>query len=413
MFETSSTVRYFSPCLKRWALLSACVLALMVGFGPGWAADPAFDMGVRLYNQRSYRAALAHFENSLRANPQSATVLYYIGLCNQQLGDFVRAKQAYRSVCQQFAGSPEAEMSASVLRRVDPSFAATQSNAGASGASARGEPAHPTTSLSAAELKSLPNSAKVPFTRGAGRHLYIDAQVNGRPIKVMFDTGAEVCLFGSNHLAQAGVSTQTEGPPVPISGVGGVVYAKSMVVDIAVGPIRRKIPVLVQPDLATAPLLGQTFFQGFEYRIDNQAGLIAFSKKGAGVVDRDTPLDSVAVPFTKAGNSMVVDVEVNGQPYPFYFDTGASGNVMSMIDAKRLGIAIGADADMVVSRGVGGTMPGFNIKLDRMRLGPILKTNVPVTVLMLGPDRPLLGQTFFGDRQFTIDNDKGVIRFFH
>src|SRR5262249_48160884 len=148
-------------------------------------------------------------------------------------------------------------------------------------------------------------------------------------------------------------------------------------------------------------------------RIDNQAGLIAFSKKGAGVVDRDTPLDSVAVPFTKAGNSMVVDVEVNGQPYPFYFDTGASGNVMSMIDAKRLGIAIGEDAEMVVSRGVGGTMPGFNIKLERMRLGPILKTNVPVTVLMLGPDRPLLGQTFFGDRQFTIDNDKGVIRFFH
>lgn len=396
-----------SSCL-RGAGLCAFVVAVFVLAAPGVWADPAYDIGVRLYNQRSYRAALGHFEGALGANPHNVTALYYVGLCNQQLGDFARAKQAYRSVCQQFAGSQEAELSALFLRRVDPSFVKSVPGP----AAGRSEPADSATSLSDAELKSLPNSAKVPFTRGAGKHLYVDAYVNGRPLKVIFDTGAEVCLFGVNHLSQAGLSAQADGPTVTIAGVGGTVQAKRMIAEIAVGPIRRKISIVVQPDLGTSPLLGQTFFQGFEYRIDNQGGFIAFSKRGLGVVDRDTPLDSVAVPFTKAGNNMVVEVEVNGQQYPFFFDTGAAGTVMTMVDAKRLGIPIAEDSDVVMSRGVGGTMPGWRVNIERMRMGPILKTNVPVTVLIVGPDRPLLGQTFFGDRQFTIDNDKGVIRFF-
>jgi predicted aspartyl protease len=376
-------------------------------------ADGAFEAGVKLYNQKAYRAALSHFESCLGADGNQATAVYYQGLCYQQLGDFARAKQIYRAVCRQYGGTPEARMAGAFLKRVDPEFSRQAPSmtdvavtAETAAKSVRSTP------VGDAEWKSLPSEAKIPFRRSTGRHLYVDAEVNGRPMKVIFDTGAEVCLFGSSHLTQAGLTAAPNGPAVTVAGVGGTAQARTTVVTVRVGPIRRTIPVLVQDNLPTPPLLGQTFFQGFQYRIDNQAGFIAFRKRSPSGPDKDTPLDSVAVPFIRAGNNLVVQVEVNGQPYPMFFDTGAASIVMSLIDAKRLNLPIPEDAEVVLSRGVGGAMPGFRINVSRMQLGPVLKTSVPVTVLLVGPAKPLLGQPFFGDRQFTIDNENQVIRFF-
>jgi clan AA aspartic protease (TIGR02281 family) len=188
-----------------------------------------------------------------------------------------------------------------------------------------------------------------------------------------------------------------------------------MIADITVGDMTRRIPIMVQDDLPTDPLLGESFFNGFRYEIDNRAGFIHFVKTEGGTTKARIfePTDVVAVPFTPAGNNMVVMAEVNGKPCEMYFDTGASGICFSTMSAMLLGIRIPADARPVMSGGVGGATTGYAFTIERIKLGPILKTNVPITVIQSGLPLPLLGQTFFGDRRFTIDNDKHVIKFAH
>lgn len=259
------------------------LLLLSVFFvGAVSAADQWRAAGVTLYNQRSYRAALTQFENSLRADSDNATATYYQGLCYQQLGDLRRAKQVYRTVCRRFAGTPEAQMAGTFLKRVDgeSSGQATSTtdvaiSAGAAFASVR------STAGSDPDWQPLPSEAKIPFTRSTGRHLFVDAQVNGRPMKVIFDTGAEVCLFGSSHLAQAGLAASSYGPAVTVAGVGGAAQARTVVVTVIVGPIKRTMPVLVQDDLPLLCFWARHFSKGSSTALTIKADLSPLASAAA------------------------------------------------------------------------------------------------------------------------------------
>ena len=95
-----------------------------------------------------------------------------------------------------------------------------------------------------------------------------------------------------------------------------------------------------------------------------------------------------------------------------YFDTGAAGITFSQNQAKALNITIPEDAISTMHTGIGGTTGGQDFAVNRMRLGPIDKTNVMISVITHSQMRyPLLGQTFFGEWQFTIDNSQNLIRF--
>jgi clan AA aspartic protease (TIGR02281 family) len=122
--------------------------------------------------------------------------------------------------------------------------------------------------------------------------------------------------------------------------------------------------------------------------------------------------DVVKIPFQPQGNDLMVQVKINGHPTAMYFDTGAQTISLSYFTAAALGIRIPSDAQPVVSGGVGGRVGGVRVYVDRIELGPLIKTNVPVTLLM-GVSPPLLGQPFFSDRKFTIDNDNHTINFAH
>lgn len=95
-----------------------------------------------------------------------------------------------------------------------------------------------------------------------------------------------------------------------------------------------------------------------------------------------------------------------------YFDTGAAINLIDAVTFSRLGMSIPSDAQPAGVSGVGGGSAGVTFRVREIRLGGIQKNNVPITVVYGGgPPLPLLGQPFFSDRRFTIDNDKHVIRF--
>ena len=251
----------------------------------------------------------------------------------------------------------------------------------------------------------------------------VDAEVNNRHIAMVFDTGAEVCAFGKNHLKELGIAPPQGRPTGYAMGVGdgGMIPTWEMNVDLKLGGIYRKnLPISVQDNLPGEPLLGQTFFNDFHYTIDNGANSIHFVTKQSprapvvasrGYSPSASTADRYAVPFTKVGNEMVVVADVNGKPIRMIFDTGASATVFTQENIRQLGITIPEDAEPERHVGIAGDTAGVGFPVSRMRLGPIEKSSFRISVIQGLTGYPLLGQTFYGDWQYSIDNAAGMIRF--
>jgi hypothetical protein len=187
-------------------------------------------------------------------------------------------------------------------------------------------------------------------------------------------------------------------------------------VDIRVGDIERRMPVMICDESSVPPLLGETFFNGYRYDIDNQGGFIHFMKKTGSKTRFADGYDTVDVPFEIENNNMVVRAKLNGIPCRMFFDTGAATCCLPYSVAAQCGIEIrnNPEAKAMMTGGVGGSGLSFEVPCETLELGPVRKTNFPVVVMVQGgPPLPLLGQTFFRDRRYTIDNDKHVIKFVH
>jgi predicted aspartyl protease len=64
--------------------------------------------------------------------------------------------------------------------------------------------------------------------------------------------------------------------------------------------------------------------------------------------------------------------------------------------------------------GIAGETRAFNFDISRMKMGPVEKSEVPVTVIDGSAMKyPLLGQPFYKDWQLTIDHQNHVIRLLH
>ncbi len=418
-----------SPGRER--MLQSCLAILFVGaiLCPPVAAEPYFDGGVTYYRQKNYAKALQYFAQAYRSDPSNGNAVYYQAVCRQAMGDKKGAIPLYASTVANFPGTSAATMALQALSALDPQYssqlqrrqsAQPQSAAPASQPNPGGvrtfEPGFKGTS---SDLASLPNQSRVPFVR-EGALLCVDASVNGHAMKMFFDTGAEMVALGKNQLSEAGIPAPTGPPTGQAGGVGssGGTNFWSMPVDIKVGDIqRRNFPVCVQDTMTMHPLLGQSFFRDFTYTIDYSTsgkdhGTILFIKNGSAMAQASGSNNSYAVPFVREGNELIVKVEVNGKVTPMYFDSGASGCTFSMQQIKDLNLTIPDDAQPELHSGIGGTSAGYGFPISRMRLGPIEKTNIMISATQASMMRyPLLGQTFFGDWQYTIDNTNNVIRF--
>lgn len=413
--------------LKKGALALGILLAATANHLPVASADTFLNEGIAHYNKREYKAAIDALKRAVAATPNVPTPLYYQAMTYYQLGDMQKAKSLYTAIYKNFPKSTEAKYAATYLQRVDAKFvntlgspappAASRTSATAE-ASATSAPAlGDMTQFSAAnatadDMSKLPDSGSVPFTRGRGGHLMVDTQINGRSVQMMFDTGASTCLIGKNQLDAAGVMGNViQGQSTEMGGVGNRTHsAAPMIVDLKVAGIQRHMPIMVQDHFDMPPLLGQTFYNGYQYDIDNQAGVIRFTKKSSSRSSQG--YDNIEVPFQTVGNNLVVKAEVNGHQCPMYFDTGAAINLFDMNTFTMMGLSVPSDATMMMVGGVGGSVPAYSFNISSMRLGGIQKSNVPICVVLTGgPPLPLLGQPFLRDRRFTIDNDRKVILF--
>ena len=243
--------------------------------------------------------------------------------------------------------------------------------------------------------------------------MFVNVQINGRPAEVMFDTGASTCLFGKEQLNNIGVIGYESTGKGSAAGVGsGTLSFDRANLRVTLGDITKTINTAVSSKMNTPSLLGQDFFSDFRYEIDTAGGVIHFQRKGARHYEA---LDTINIPFRTAGKEILVTARVNGRDCEMIFDTGAYNNCFTVAQWQgQLGQSIPSDAKMVMASGVGGNTRGFQFRADRIELGAVMKTNVEVVVIESpSPPLPLLGQEFFKDKRFSIDNDAHVIRFVH
>ena len=89
-----------------------------------------------------------------------------------------------------------------------------------------------------------------------------------------------------------------------------------------------------------------------------------------------------------------VRAEINDEPVLFLVDTGASGIVLTDKTARKVGL----DPDKLVfdqiARTANGVVRGAGARIATLEIGPIIRTNVPVSVTEGALDTNLLGMQF-------------------
>jgi clan AA aspartic protease (TIGR02281 family) len=266
-----------------------------------------------------------------------------------------------------------------------------------------------------AELAHVPDQVRVPFEKH-GNDCMVTVMVNGRPAQFVLDTGAGDVAIGRNHLKEWGISSEIGKDTYNIGGVGdGKALGWNMKLDLQLGQVMRKGFICgIQENMPTDPLLGQTFLRAFNVKIDDATRTVILAKKG-GMGARDIAqrsYHSKEVPFEREpGGHMLVHAVVNGKPFPMLFDTGASSTCFSQSDWQRLGFSIPETARPVISRGVLGDANSWAFNIDSLRLGGIEQHDVPILVIENSKAPPLLGMSFYGKLQYTIDTTRNVIIF--
>ncbi len=148
---------------------------------------------------------------------------------------------------------------------------------------------------------NLPEQATIFFEKGDDK-LKVDGYINNRPLKMVFDTGATGIVVGKNQLEEMGIRPPTGDPSGQSGGSSNTSLQSYWIInaDVKVGTILRpNFPVKVLSYNASAPLLGQSFIQDFDYSIDRNAGAIRLRRKGLG--GGSTHHGGYSVPFTWEG----------------------------------------------------------------------------------------------------------------
>ena len=130
--------------------------------------------------------------------------------------EYELAKRAYRALIRDFPNSPGAKNAQIALVYLDPAYARqiqrqqtalnptpTDSASGSAVQITRGE-----TDAVGSDISSLPDQARVPYHR-EGQNLVVTTYINGRPVEMFFDSGAESVVLKRSELEALGIKAPT------------------------------------------------------------------------------------------------------------------------------------------------------------------------------------------------------------
>jgi predicted aspartyl protease len=400
--------------------LCASALAGLVVFavsGKQALGADAMLQGTAFFKKKDYKNAAASYKKAMVQHPNDAAIFYYYAVCLQNMKDIKGAEAAYLDVLSRFPTSSSASYAQAAIMAIDPNllqgataktathlqtFSGSRSS-GSSGSYGGG---------GGASGEVIPASTVVNYST-ENEHMMVEMRLNGRPIKAVFDSGAENILIGRNHLAEMSLTM----PPVEkhaySTGVGGAITPiEGAHMLVSCGGLTRNVMVYVKDHMDTAPLLGAPFTAGLKVSIGN--GSIRFnaptaSSGGSGSSYRPS---SRSVPFKIVGHSVIVTAMVNNRPIDMCLDTGAGTTLFDQNQANAVGIVVPEGAEQMQGTGIGGIVHGNFVQGITIRLGPVEKRDMKVAVEGTAPlQHPLLGADFLNSAHPQVDYEHHVVNF--
>lgn len=383
--------------MTRYRYIAGLAAALQFAFGTGALAADAYTTGVALFNRNDYQGAIECFARAVKADPTNSNAIYYLANSYQRSGQAQKAQRLYQLCVAKFPGSTAARYSAQSL--------SSMVGRASGGTSAK--------TVSSANGDYIPDQESVGFKTDSAGHPVVSAQINGRAIDLVFDTGAEATIIGKNHASSIGLAIPGGPTTVSIAAAGGTnVGAWSVPAVVQVGQIKRTVEVLILEKDYPYASLGVPFFSDLAYKQDNNAHLIRFARRDRAATNISSSGYGQDVPFRLDGASMIVDLKIDGKPLQAVFDSGAASSIrLSMAHLKQLGIQPPADAQRGQGSGFGGGGSMVRFKVGRVEMGPLVKNNVDIYAFEGSMPYPIVGQEFISGRSYTVDREKRVIRF--
>lgn len=375
---------------------------------PGENATPYVTAGLQKLKAENYRESLAYFEGAIKQDRANSYAYYLSAVALAKMADKERCTAYLNLTVKYFPRTEPGRCAKQLLASLKAFADKEEARTGWAGAG------------------SLPKETWIPYSR-SGNAMIVTGTVNGADVRMIFDTGAESCVFTPGTLSRLGIAVPTGAPDTQIIGVGKSTAIPAWIirVNLKVGRIKKdNFPITVADMPVSHPLLGQQFFRDFAYSVDSSNSTISFVlKKDSGTsiatVQPATPALTVnssgkyvyTVPFKRQGDSTMVAVVVNGKPAQMVFDTGAYKTLFSESLARDLNINVVRRRSEVLS-GVGGTIAADLAVLSSIKLGAIVKNGMSVVVTdKIDSDCSLLGQDFLQGWHYDIDNQAQVIRF--
>jgi hypothetical protein len=355
------------------------VVAALSGLWPkAVLGDEPLGKGIELFQKHNYKAAADAFQ-PLTKTSRGATATYYLGLSLIQLGFNPEAELQFRRVLNQWPGSSEAKLAAAYLEHV------SQADPACAPKVPQIDP------VRKAEWEALPAKCRIPIQRENG-HLWVTAIINGKPCKMIFDTGAATCclssvdyphVFSARQLAQA-----REGKGARVY---GLVPMKFLSTELTLQDITRKLEIGVIQEPGCS-LIGQNFLKDYSYEVDDFYLRLTKTPFEAGKLNTDFS-DKFTVPYTTENGTMFVPVLLNRKPVRAEFDTGCAPDGIVISTSTRREYGVDPKTDL----------------LERFEMGPIILLGVKVYYAD-GIKEPLIGPKLF-NRPFIVDPARKIIKF--
>ena len=158
----------------------------------------------------------------------------------------------------------------------------------------------------------LANEA-IPFTE-RGSLKFITVQINGVPLQLVFDTGANSLVLNSTALQNLGITEFSTARKLQSHTAGGIVDGYVLTINsVAVGSIQRYNYDVAYVPSSTENLLGSSFFANFNYYIDEDYKVIRLIPKGSFIFD--DPLQPPPPVERQRTGSGRIEVEMDGNKY--------------------------------------------------------------------------------------------------
>jgi len=153
----------------------------------------------------------------------------------------------------------------------------------------------------------------IPFTE-RGSLKYITVQINGVPVELVFDTGANSIVLNGDALQGLGIMEFSTARKLRSHTAGGIVEGYVITLNsIMAGNIMVSNYDVAYVPSSTKNLLGASFFANYSYYIDEDYKVIRLMPKGSFVFDSPwQPPPPVEPQRTGSGR---IEVEMNGKTF--------------------------------------------------------------------------------------------------